>query len=419
MSTPDYIIRPINPSEISKIADLLSTGYYHDKFFKWSVDCDASRHKIVADYYKVYLSAVGCVSHVAVAPCGEIVGATVWLPHDTDAGIYDEIDKVVGEYAPQFRAVCDRSHDSEPPMAPFYQLVGFVVTGAVQGRGVGGALLKYHLDILDKKGIPTYLEASTPYFGGGVYGRFGYQQVGELMVFADTAVLYPLWRPAGGAREISVGYKDVSCVCKESRSLGFSEKEMAGCLNNPVDFGGYKWRVLDKEDGKLLLLSEKVLFLHEYNAVFRDITWADSTAREYLNTAFLNGFTPEEQLQMADIYVCNHGNPWYRVMGGLYTVDKVFLLSVEEVIKYLGSSGQVANPQCKYFVDDDFNDARRAVFTDGSPCRWALRTPGNMANFVAAVTLDGRIAMTGDFVNRPSTALFNVGLRPAVWVAVS
>ena len=189
-------IRKIKTEEIDNIASLISTGYHDDIFFKWVVEEDNDRHKIVTDYYKVYLNAKGCVAHVAEAPSKEIIGATVWLPHDVDASIYDEIDAAAGVYADRFRAVADKSHDNEPKDMSFYQLVGFVVAKEAQGQGIGTALLKYHLDELDKVGMPTYLEASTPYFGKGVYGKFGYKPFGELMVFSDTAVLYPLWRAA-------------------------------------------------------------------------------------------------------------------------------------------------------------------------------------------------------------------------------
>lgn len=444
MTKPDFTIRPINPAEIDKVASLLSAGYYHDKFFKWSVDCDATRHKIVADYYKIYLSSAGCVAHVAESAGKCLIGATIWLPHDTDPSTYDEIDRVVGEAnAPQFRAVADRSHDSEPPMTPFYQLVGFVVLGDVQGMGVGGALLKYHLDILDGLGISTYLEASTPYFGGGVYGRFGYQQVGELMVFADSAVLYPLWRPAGGAGVVAGSPKSSKAAAER-----FCQNHQKRILR----FGGYNWLVLDEQGGKLLLLSENVIMLREYHAVFQDVTWAESSAREYLNTAFFDGFNADEQALIVETQLDSNDNPWFGTWGGEDTTDKIFLLSAQEVARYFGDSGQLVNPQSSYFIDDEFNDIRRTNFVRGlgyteasgcikalgctktpgytptsegvetsrsndhTPSRWMLRTPGNSSNLVTTVTLEGKIAMTGDFVNRSSTTLFNVGLRPAMWI---
>ena len=390
MKKSEFKVRPIAPTEIAQVADLLSTGYYDDDFFIWSVDNDDERHSIVVDYYKIYLNVAGCIAHVAETEEDGIIGAAVWLPHDVDAGIYDEIDKAAGRYAPQFRAVCDKSHESEPPIEPFYQLVGFGVLKKMQSRGVGSALLKYQLDNLDKMGIATYLEASTPYYGGGVYGRFGYQQVGELIVFAEKAVLYPLWRPAAKV------YKT-------------------------VNFGDYSWLVLETCGGKTLLLSEDVISLQKYHDAFEDVDWAASSVRGYLNSVFYNSFKPEERTKIIETQVNNNGNPWYEIEGGVDTIDKIFLLSIEEVIKYFGDSGQLKNPISKHFIDDHFNKTRQAVYKnsdlEAANCRWMLRTPGNLPYFVATVTVEGKIAVSGDFVNRDSTSLFNVGVRAAMWVS--
>jgi len=184
----------MNPSELDSIADFISIGYFDDAFFKWVVPPDDERHTVVADYYKAYLKADGAYTYV-VEENGVVVGASVWLPHDVDSSLYDDIDIAVGKFAPNFRAVADMSHDNEPKDTAFTQLVGFVVDKKHRGRGFGIAQLKAHLDVMDEKGIPTYLEASTPYHGGGVYGKFGYTLYSDLMVFSPTAVLYPLWRP--------------------------------------------------------------------------------------------------------------------------------------------------------------------------------------------------------------------------------
>ena len=190
----EYTINPLITEEIPTVAAFISKGYYDDIFFHWVVENEADRLQVITDYYKEYLTTPGCVAHVAKTRAGKLIGATVWLPDDVEASLYDRINAAVGKYAPNFQAVADASHDSEPDERPFYQLVGFVVDKSLRGGGIGAALLKFHLDILDKKGIPTYLEASTPYFGGGVYGKFGYERYGELMHFSETAVLYPCWR---------------------------------------------------------------------------------------------------------------------------------------------------------------------------------------------------------------------------------
>ena len=189
-------IRTLRKDEISSVAAFVAKGYEDDAFFAWVVGDATCRHAIITAYYQAYLSAVGCVSHVALDDESNIVGATVWLPHDVDETLYDAINEVVGPYKSQFQEVADRSHDNEPKNIPFYQLVGVVVAKHRKNEGIGHHLLKTFLDQLDDEGIGTYLEASTPYSGGGIYGKFGYEYYGDKMVFSDKAILYPLFRPA-------------------------------------------------------------------------------------------------------------------------------------------------------------------------------------------------------------------------------
>ena len=445
----EHTMRAIRADEIDMVAELISAGYYYDEFFIWSVGDDDERLQVVADYYKIYLGVEGCHAYVAEASDGRILGAAVWLSHDTDASIYDEIDRVTGVYHPQFRAVADWSHCSEPPIGPFYQLVGFVVLRELQGLGLGGELLRHELDKLDALGIPTYLEASTPYFGKGVYGKFGYQPAGELMVFADTAVLYPLWRPAGGCYsgdvehgEHRIAITDIQDTCMhnggvEAHAMYTSnggaeahtvhtpnvgaEAHAMRLSNNAatpaplVRFGHYDWRAIAKRGSETLLLAENVIDLRMYHDTFEDTTWENSTARKHLNTNLYASFTPEEQARIIKTQINNRHNPWFGDDGGADTVDNIFLLSVYEAVRYLGGNGQPGGRD-NFYIDDKFNDARKAVYTDGSPSRWMLRTPGIMPYMAVTVTINGRIAITGDFVNRQPTELFNIGLRPAMWV---
>jgi len=380
----EYTIRPMRHEEIDEIANLIAAGYGDDIYFKWVVESDKDRHEIITNYYKAYFQAKGHVTHVAETPSKKIIGATLWLPHDMESSVYDEIDRVAGDYKDRFRAVSDNSHMSEPPMTPFYQLVGFVVVKEAQKQGIGAALLKHQIDHLDKLGIPTYLEASTPYYGGGAYGKFGYQPVGELMVFAENAVLYPLWRPASKAQQ--------------------------------VEFGGFTWRVIETRKDKLLLLCDNVIEPAKYHDVFEDITWSGSSIRKHLNGSFYHSLSPLDKLEILETQVTNGDNPWFGTYGGEPTTDKIFLLSIEETVRYMGSNDLQKNPDNMFYIDDELNKLRKSSFTDGSPSRWLLRSPGNAPDFVSVVTVDGRISVTGDFVNRSSSDLFSVGIRPAMWI---
>jgi len=186
----------MRPAEIDDIAAFISAGYDDDIFFEWVVPSAERRHSVVKSYYAKYLSAKGAFVYIAEEN-GTTVGAACWLPHDVDPTLYDKIDAATGEFAPNFRAVADASHANEPLAIAFTQLLGFVVDKMQRGRGIGTALLAAHLNEMDAKGEATYLEASTPFHGGGVYGKLGYKIYSDVMRFSPTAILWPLFREAG------------------------------------------------------------------------------------------------------------------------------------------------------------------------------------------------------------------------------
>ncbi|MCL2236195.1 MAG: GNAT family N-acetyltransferase [Defluviitaleaceae bacterium] len=361
-----FTIRSVRQDEISKVAEFIARRYFDDIFFHWVVPEPSDRIPTVKAYYIEYISAAGSVCHVAETADGELVGATVWLPDDLDPAVSERIYKAVGKYAPNYKEISRKSYDSCPPMSPFYELVAVVAHADMQGQGIGGALLKHHLDILDEKGIATYLEASTPYHGEGVYAKFGYQQCGELMHFSDTAILYPLWRPARKPFEI-------------------------------VEFGGHEWLILDKIDDEVLIISREILEKGQFHHTFEPVDWIASDLRKYLNDAFRAKFSQKERGQI---------------------LEEIFLLSIDEVVQYFGDSGQYKVRKNPFFIDDIYNGNRKATLPDGSPSRWLLIDRGRHPDLVACVTVDGKILTTGDFVNRESTDLFNVGIRPVMWISM-
>ena len=106
-----------------------------------------------------------------------------------------------------------------------------------------------------------------------------------------------------------------------------------------IRFGGYDWYVLDKQKGKILILTEKVIEKRAYHSKECAITWETCDMRKYLNGDFYQSFSESDRLRIAETKVVTKDNPWYGTSGNP-TTDKVFLLSIDEVIKYFGDSGQ-------------------------------------------------------------------------------
>jgi hypothetical protein len=222
-------------------------------------------------------------------------------------------------------------------------------------------------------------------------------------------------------------------------------------VGNIVVFGDYEWRVLEMQGGKALLLSEYALEDRAYNSEHRSdytgeelraiaATWADCDLRAYLNGEFLNSFSQSDRERIAETRVANNDNPWFNSLtmssgnvnripypaggaddwiqyaptGGADTTDKIFLLSIEEVVKYFGDSGQLGNRPSSDtgMIEDEYNEARIARWPSGHAAYWWLRSPGFYSYYAAAVDIVGDIIIDG------APFFLNGAVRPAMWVVI-
>ena len=161
-----------------------------------------------------------------------------------------------------------------------------------------------------------------------------------------------------------------------------------------------EWLVLDKKDGRFLVISSCALDRQPFHTRSARMTWSECSLRTWLNRTFLNeAFTPEEQAMIPTVTVTADKNPAYDTNPGAGASDQVFLLSILE-----------AN---KYFVSDDARrcDATRYASTSDSYSRgrWWLRSPGTNSFNAAAVTDEG-------YVDSYCGVSSNCLVRPAMWI---
>ena len=187
-----------------------------------------------------------------------------------------------------------------------------------------------------------------------------------------------------------------------------------------LSLSGVKWRVLEVTGGRALLISEYVLEMLKYSANSENAAWEQCDLRQYLNGAFYDRvFSDFVKSRIVGTLVSNDDNQWYDTPGGGNTTDKVFLLSIEEVVRYFGDSGQLANQQGMAQSISDVYSANR-IATDASgqyPRHWWLRSPGEEAGRAACVNTYGNINISGESITWGSeTYLEGNGVRPAFWI---
>ncbi len=115
-----------------------------------------------------------------------------------------------------------------------------------------------------------------------------------------------------------------------------------------------KWRILKADENKALLLADVALDDQRYHEKETGVTWEASTIRRWLNgTFFNNAFTGGERLAVTATSVVNADNKKWGTEEGNTTIDKVFLLSEDEV--YGDAAAAYENIKIYDFDNRSFN----------------------------------------------------------------
>ena len=113
-------------------------------------------------------------------------------------------------------------------------------------------------------------------------------------------------------------------------------------IGEKLVFGEYEWRILDIQEDRILILAEEIIEQRDYHNKPGDVTWKECELRKYLNGEFYDSFSEKDRTRIIETLNKNPDNPWYESKGGQDTVDKIFLLSLDDVVKkYFGDSSKL------------------------------------------------------------------------------
>ncbi|MDR0883264.1 MAG: DUF6273 domain-containing protein [Oscillospiraceae bacterium] len=191
-----------------------------------------------------------------------------------------------------------------------------------------------------------------------------------------------------------------------------------------VHLAGTQYRVLAVEKDKALLLQNQVTEHREYNAKYTSVTWETCSLRTYLNGAYLDHLPPILRDRIIPTTLENPNNTYgiwrnkpVNTPGGNQTEDKIFLLSLDELFKYLGVNQTIlAQKETDedgdfWWFSDEYDQNRTEKGNSGKSVWWWLRSPGFGPHYAARVDDDGYVDLYGYNVSRSSG-----GVRPALWL---
>jgi len=204
-------VRAAGPGDAAEIARVLTAAFYGDPLVGWILPSERSRYRRLRRIFGVGLRHES-LRHGGVDVAwadGRIVGAAIWFPPETwSAGT--EVSALPGYLrALGRRVVAVTRYESaavrvHPREQPHWYLSYLGVDPALQGHGIGAALLRSRLAQCDEEGLPAYLESSNVE-NDPLYEHFGFNVTAALDLPEGAPVVNPMWRPAA----FHVKHKDV------------------------------------------------------------------------------------------------------------------------------------------------------------------------------------------------------------------
>jgi ribosomal protein S18 acetylase RimI-like enzyme len=186
---------PVQDPDRQRALDVLVTAFTADPVIRWMYP---QAHRYLS-HFPSFLMAFGGNAFTAntVWRLGDFSAVALWFPPHVEPDGDAVVAVITGSMAPEQHedlfAVLGQM-DGAHPHFPHWYLPWFGVDGAQQGKGLGGALMRQCLEVVDKDRLPAYLESPNPR-NISFYERHGFEVTGVSQAGACPPV-YSMLRAA-------------------------------------------------------------------------------------------------------------------------------------------------------------------------------------------------------------------------------
>jgi ribosomal protein S18 acetylase RimI-like enzyme len=194
--TGSSVIRAV-PADLDTLSQLIADAFRDLAPSRWLIADQATRRKILPGYFRIYVEHA--LEEGVAYTTTDRAAAALWMPFGSDAsappaGYGQRLAAATGPWASRFQAFDVALEARHPAGLTHHHLALLAVRPGRQGQGIGTTLLRRHHQILDRDGVPAYLEASS-LRTRALYLRHGYADHGSPIYLPDGPLMYPLLRP--------------------------------------------------------------------------------------------------------------------------------------------------------------------------------------------------------------------------------
>jgi GNAT superfamily N-acetyltransferase len=188
-------VRTATPDDLDGLTRLMTAAFGQDPLWRWAFPDSG-----LDEWWRFLISSALRYPNVWIS--GDFDAAAVWIPpggveltEEQEAELEPLLHELVGPRAADILELLERFDASHPHGAPHYYLSLLGTDPAQRGRGLGMALLRHNLELIDAEGMGAYLESSNP-ANDDRYRRLGFEAHGSFTTPDDRHGVTTMWRDA-------------------------------------------------------------------------------------------------------------------------------------------------------------------------------------------------------------------------------
>ena len=191
---PAQSVTSATRAELDDCVALIALAFSSDPAARWLYE-DANTY--MAQFPR-FIRAFGCAAFdYDTAHHLEGRAVALWIPPDAEpdeAALVALIQETVPAEDQEMIFAMFEQMGQAHPAEPHWYLPLIGTDPALQGRGLGSALLEHALALCDAQGVPTYLEATSPR-NAALYERHGFEVTGAIQVGSSPSITPMMRKP--------------------------------------------------------------------------------------------------------------------------------------------------------------------------------------------------------------------------------